>query len=220
MFNLIVKDFLLQKKLIYFALGYGSFLFFAFRQPILNHMIYSVGSIAIAYILFMSVIASEDKNNSNIILNSLPIKKSWIVYSKYIVLLSSIFLSLLIMGTLGAIFKVIAFFQVQRYIGIYDLVVTFITVSLLGSLYYPLYLKLGPKYIKFLNMVMFIALFTIPGLIGEIMEKNNFSLGKKLVQFMQNTPHWFLIILVIVVTCLVLMVSSKISSKIYKNKEF
>ncbi|MCG9969458.1 ABC-2 transporter permease [Pelotomaculum terephthalicicum JT] len=84
MLNLILKDILIQKRTIIFALLYGVFIFFAFSKPPFSQCIYSMGAMGISYILILTALQADFKNNTMVILNSLPVRRSEIVASKYL----------------------------------------------------------------------------------------------------------------------------------------
>lgn len=73
MLNLIKKDFCVQKKTFLLAVFYSAFVFVAFHT--MRQAAYIMGSLAIAYLFIMNANYADDKNRSEILINSLPIDK-------------------------------------------------------------------------------------------------------------------------------------------------
>ena len=82
MLNLILKDLLVQKKSLLFALGYCFFLVFAFQS--LQGAAPIAATVAVVYLLTQYSFTYEDKNKSETMLNSLPISRRDIVLAKYL----------------------------------------------------------------------------------------------------------------------------------------
>lgn len=91
-----------------------------------------MGPVAISYMLVLSANANDEKNKSEIILNSLPISRSKIVFAKYLAVAVYIVLGLLLSGAVGAVLKNSGFFPIARYINAIDLVSVFLSVGLMS----------------------------------------------------------------------------------------
>lgn len=221
MINLIIKDFMLQKKYIYFTVGYGVFLFFAFQYSVFDNFIYSMGSIAISYFFIASAVNHDDKDNAHVILNSLPIKRYRIVLAKYVTILTVIALSIAVMGLLGAVFKTVGFPKVGRFINISDAIITFVSVGLLSSVYYPINLKFGSSSVWIFNIIFFIMIFFLPKTIAELLTEYRDSVFVQFIAVMQSSlAEWLKVSLAVVITLFIIVLSFTISVKIYNNKEF
>lgn len=82
MYLLIKKDFLIQKRNLKLSILLALFFSVSFSSIGTAGLIYSI--YAVSYFLASGASALEDKNNSDMMLVSLPIKKQKIVLSKYI----------------------------------------------------------------------------------------------------------------------------------------
>ncbi|MFC0418229.1 ABC-2 transporter permease [Cytobacillus solani] len=82
MYHLIKKDILMQKRAL--KLSVLLIIFFTITLSNIGPAGLTVGVLAITYQLVLGASALEDKNNSDIILISLPIKRATIVLSKYV----------------------------------------------------------------------------------------------------------------------------------------
>jgi len=85
MLNLIIKDMIIQKKTFLYVLLYSVFISFAFSslKPI-GVGLYVLNPVITTYFLITYALIYDDKNKSEIILNSLPLSRVDIVISKYI----------------------------------------------------------------------------------------------------------------------------------------
>lgn len=92
MLNLVMKDIIVQKKSIAFAVLYIFFFIVAFQS--VGEMTFTCAITAFSYILVMGGFAYDDKNKADIMLNSLPLKRYNIVLAKYISLLTLLFQTL------------------------------------------------------------------------------------------------------------------------------
>ena len=221
MFNLVKKDFLLQKKSIYFVIGYGIFIFFAFQDAAFAGFKYIMGGSAISYILIMTAIAHEEKNNSDVILNSLPICRKTIVQARYLMILVSIIFTMVMMGLIGFVIYNAGFPPLDRLISVSDFLGVLLGVSFLSSVYYPLFIKFGGKYMRIFNIILFMIIFFLPSFLGGIIAENPENqvlqnLGDKINSI--TVPEFYCISLLISIS--MLLISYLISLKIYENKEF
>jgi len=157
MINLIIKDILIQKRQLVFSLLYLGFMIIAFQS--FGEIMFSAGIVAFIYMLSMTACASEDKVKSDIMLNSLPIKRVNIVLQKYI----SIYIYF-IMGTISYIVfsKLLQFLQIP--IKTYSLTLEvflagFMASSFMAGLYFPLYFKFGYMKMRIVNFILFFLIF-------------------------------------------------------------
>ena len=110
---------------------------------------YILAAVSVTYIFIQYSCAIEDRNNSERILNSLPISKKSIVLSKYFSLMIFSIIAVILSIVSGYIISKLDFIKVEL-IGIIDIVTIFFIVSILAGLYFPVYYKFG--YIKGKNI--------------------------------------------------------------------
>ncbi|KNZ70004.1 hypothetical protein Tfer_1387 [Thermincola ferriacetica] len=221
MLNLIKKDFCVQKKTFLLAVFYSAFVFVAFHT--MRQAAYIMGSLAIAYLFIMNANHADDKNRSEILINSLPIDRKKIVAAKYLAALVFTVIGILLTGVTGAIFKTavegaglaLSF----RFINGFDMVSTFMSVGLLISLYYPLYFKFGYNFARKINAVLFMLIFFLTGfLVGVVKAKDDSQVVGYITDLLQNTYLWMTLSTGAVVA--LVMISLAVSVKLYMNKEF
>ncbi len=217
MFHLIKKDILIQKKS--FVMALLLMIFFAFTLSNIGPTGITVGIIAIAYQLGLGASALEDKNNSDIILISLPIKKKTIVLSKYL----SIFVYLLyaVLG-FSCLYLGVNLFAIPYEIPLTKAGVVSAIASgiIFFSISYPLIFRFGYLKSKMPNLILFFVLI----LGGTAAATNLFYdeqsvFGQKLVQLLEGSEGGFTVLL-IVVLAIIWTISYLISLRFYTNREF
>lgn len=219
MFNLIFKDILVQKRTLFFALLYTIFLFFAFSQSSFLQFIYSMGAVAISYILILTALQADLKNNTMIIVNSLPVKRSEIVAAKYLSMFVFITLSLLLFVAVGILIKISPLSFDIRWPKFYDLMITFVSVSVLLAVYVPFYFKTGGRWLQVINILFFMFIFFAPiAVFNYFMKNQDQFLIKNLVQFF-NENVFMVYLAAVMITLLMLAISFICSLKIYLNKD-
>jgi ABC-2 type transport system permease protein len=149
MYNLVVKDILIQKKRIILCFAYVLFMVITFQNT--GEAMFPVGVTACTYLMIMTACAYEDLNKSDIMMNSLPVKRSRIVAAKYL----SVFI-FFIMGSL----VYIAFYCIIKVTGIpfhvypvnlNNFISGILTVSLMAGIYLPIFFKVGYVKSKVIN---------------------------------------------------------------------
>ncbi len=219
--NLIIKDLILQKKYFLYTLGYGIFMFLVFNNQLFNDFIYSMGSIAMSYVSIMYLITFDSRYKTDTVLNSLPIKRRDVIMAKYLTFLAIIALSLLIMSIIGGVFNIIGLIRVRRYISFYDVIMTFVSIVILSSIYYPLNLRFGGYFVRIFTTFLFIGALFLPKVSAEFLDENMYNPKfESVFKILINTNGQVLIFGALMFIVILMFVSYKISLKIYSNKEF
>ncbi len=82
MIYLMLKDLLIQKKSFLFMFLYSFFLFVIFNNEVFREFIYVMGGVITTYMFLITANTNDEKNRSEIVLGSLPIKRDTIVMAK------------------------------------------------------------------------------------------------------------------------------------------
>ncbi|WP_432409381.1 ABC-2 transporter permease [Wukongibacter sp. M2B1] len=225
MYNLFLKDFYLIKKHLWFIMLYGFIIFFLFNiqgEDVAQGLSYSVGITIIGYTLMMYITAYDDKNNSEVFLNSLPISRSKIVFSRY--------LSILVFATIGILSMTIVGFVLKSFklinswngvIGFNDLIISSVGLCIVSFLYLPTYFKYGYIKAKIFNWILFAVGFGGPMLIKGFLKDLEKPLWIDVFIKYLNSQSEFTIGLLIMISIMILgLVSLVCSIIIYKKREF
>jgi hypothetical protein len=131
------------------------------------------------------------------------------------------FLSLAVMGIMGAIMISIGLPFPQRFISFVDVIGVSVSLILLSSIYLPFYYKFGYIKSRFFNVIMFMLFFFAPTYLAqyfkEHLEKEVFI---RWTHILQTTPDWIFAAGGIVLGLLVMSVSYIISATVYRSREF
>ncbi|MDQ0214019.1 ABC-type transport system involved in multi-copper enzyme maturation permease subunit [Oikeobacillus pervagus] len=218
MYHLIKKDILMQKKAI--KLSVLLIIFFTFTLSNIGPAGLTIGVLAITYQLALGASALEDKNNSDIILMSLPIKRTIIVLSKYV----SIYIY--------AAYAILGFYLVNLIINLLNLrpdipfnftglIGAIIAVTLFCSISFPLIFKYGFIKAKMANLIIFfVFVFGGTGLVSYLSENNKLMLSQDIMTFLSNGSDIVILIISMVLLLLILICSYFISLTFYRKREF
>ena len=206
MLGLIKKDFLIIKNnlkliivmlMVFFIMALGGQFNISFIPTFIIVM------------LFISTFSYDEYNNWDAYAITLPGGRKSIVKSKYITSLFLTLLSAVITVLLNCLISVINNTDVNEFIS--SLLGSICAIVIIQSIMYPLIFKFGMEKGR---IVLFILVFVMVGVI---------SLLKKIIKtpdilVVLFNDYWFIVIPIILVISL--LISYKISEKIYLKKEF
>lgn len=218
MYHLIKKDILMQKRAL--KLSILLIIFFTFTLSNIGPAGLTIGVLAITYQLALGASALEDKNNSDIILISLPIKRTTIVLSKYVSIyfyaayaILGFYLAYLIINLLNLRLDIPFNFT--------GLIGAIIAVTLFGSISFPLIFKYGFLKAKMANLIIFfVFVFGGTGLVSYLSENNKLMLSQDLITFLKNRSDIEIFIILMVPLVLILICSYFVSLNFYRKREF
>ncbi len=206
MLGLIKKDFLIIKNnlkliivmlMVFFIMALGGQFNISFIPTFIIVM------------LFISTFSYDEYNNWDAYAITLPGGRKNIVKSKYIASLFLTLLSAVITVLLNYLISVINNTAVNELIS--SLLGSICAIVIIQSIMYPLIFKFGMEKGR---IVLFILVFVMVGVITLL--KNIIKIPTLLVVLFNN--YWFIVIPIILVISL--LISYKISEKIYLKKEF
>lgn len=218
MYHLIKKDILIQKRTL--KLSMLLMIFFTITLSNIGAAGLTIGVLAITYQLVLGASAIEDKNNSDIVLISLPIKRNMIVLSKYV----SVYIY--------AAYAIMGFYLIYLIANLLKLPLeipfnftgfagSVIIVTLFSSLSFPLIFKYGYLKSKMMNLIIFFAfVFGGTGLLSYLSKDDQLMLNQEIITFFSNRSDLELVIMLMIPLALILSCSYFISLTFYKNREF
>ncbi|OQA09947.1 MAG: hypothetical protein BWY65_00889 [Firmicutes bacterium ADurb.Bin373] len=221
MISLLKKDLLIQKKSFLFLFLYGIFMFIVFNNPVFEDMIYIMGMIIAVYFFLVTASMEDDKNKSEIILNSLPLSKSQIVLAKYLSVFAYILIGAVLLGVVGLLFQLAAFSLTPRLINAVDLLAAGMLVSICVSVYFPLYFRFGASALRLFSVVFFLIFFFMPRYLLDLYRTYEGTEAVRLLNkfFIEQSP--FVPAAAVIFIILMLMTGSFLISRyIYLRKEF
>jgi hypothetical protein len=221
-FNLIVKDILIQKKTLLYALLYTVFLSITFSSLKPSGVgLYILAPIITAYMFINFAASFDEKNNSEIILNSLPLKRDDIVIAKYISIFIFAIIGIIYSMLIGFIGKATGLPMYTVSISFLNIVIIFSSVCIVSSIFFPMYFKFGYTKSIIFNTILFMVIFFLPILAIDYSGSNpNNIFVQKINYFISTTSSFTQNSLAIIVGLIIFLLSLMFSLKIYNNKEF
>lgn len=221
MFNLIYKDIFINKKStanLLFSLMLNIVAIIVFNYFIGSYVYIAIPCI-FAITLILSCCGAGEKNDVDILFNSLPTSRRELVLSKYL----STFIFFLAGSMLTAIVilvkSLLGYGEIKYFVDFISISISLVFTSLYISLYFPIYFYFG--YLKSQAVSKFISFIVFIGIIVAIMIRIIIKQGmeNKVLNKLSGIMNFRVIIISIVFSILITMVSSIISLRIYSNRE-
>ncbi|ADL07174.1 ABC-2 transporter permease [Thermosediminibacter oceani] len=208
MLTLIYKEFLITRITL---------IFYIVISLLYNFNILSPGpplplvTMLATFFQFM-VAGQEDKNNSHIFINSLPVTRKQVVVAKY---LFSILVGLLLIGLTVVIQWLMPMYPSGN--GFVEIIYAVSAICFFTAAFYPLYFWLGAQFVRIGIFAFFIFVFAVaPILVNIAMKKNCWGI---LGLFLAMPDH-LLAALVLGMTIVLMVISAALSIRIYGRKDF
>lgn len=220
MTQLIKKELILEKKLFWFSFLYSIFLFFVFANPVIKECTYSMTAFGISYVAILGIAQAEYKNNSDIVMNSLPVTRPEIVKAKYLSVLTCAVFALIIAGAVGLGFHQLPGTFHYRLINRFDILTTIVSVAVIAAVSLPVYFKTGAQWARMINMAVFMLIFFAPAQVVEYLAKNNQQPWLINLTVTISDNIWLITLGGLGVIAALLLVSYLISLGIYLHRDF
>ncbi len=164
--HLILKDLLLQKRMLLLAFVYVLMFTFAFQGMGEEQLVAIIS--AVGYMFVMMGGAWEEKNNSDVLWNSLPASKWKIVGSKY---LSTPLYVVIVIAVYWVVSTVLFMLRVPIKATPLDLVgagVGMLAVFMTASVYYPVYFALGYTKSRYWHFILFFGIMILGPMLANL----------------------------------------------------
>lgn len=209
----------MQKRTIGLSLLF--IFFFTFTLSEIGPSGLVVNILAVTYMLALGASAVEDKNNSDIMLVSLPIKKNTIVSSKYISVyifaLYAALINLLIYLTINQLnlpIEVLPYTSEGFFFSI-------VAVTLFCSITLPLIFKYGYLKSRVISIILFFV-FIAGGLslVDNLIKNEDSIFAQKISNLISTSSDIQIAFLILVPVIIIVFISYILSLNFYKNREF
>ncbi|MDO7786637.1 ABC-2 transporter permease [Desulforamulus aquiferis] len=218
MYYLILKDLLIQKKIIALSIAYVIFFIIAMQGT--GFVMYATAITALTYMLVMTSCAYDEKNRSDLMLNSLPLKRTSIVIAKYI----SIFVYV-VMGTIAYVLTTTVIYLTGlpiKYspVSLEGFIGGLLSICIINCIYLPCFFKFGYQKSRILNFLLFFSFFFgITSVVNYLFVNREAAWAQGIKSYFQTYTDGQILILVIGLIICMLTASLILSIKIYKNKD-
>lgn len=214
MYNLILKDLLLQKKIFIF-----SFIYVLIMMLFFGELGDVVAIIALVYIMVQTACAYDDKNRGDILLNSLPLRRFWIVGERY---LSTIVFFIIILAIYWLSYSILSFLPLPVIPARMDagkLIGALFSVILLTMFYYPVYFKFGYMKSRLVNLIIFFAVFGGGMWLANMEDEAKVFINTLTVIFKMGSEVAVILMLAIFIAFLII-ISFTLSLRFYSRRDF
>lgn len=222
MFNLVLKDLLIQKK------NFSNVTLFILSSFALVLIIQFFGASAtniITPFFFANTFliygcGFGEKNDVDIMINSLPVGRKDVVFSKYLSALVFFIIGIAITIVFSSIFKLSGFSHINRFINLQDIELSYVSIVVYSAIYLPIYMWLGYLKSQFfnniLNMCMLLCLLLI--VMGATLIDNG-TARKSIMNFV-SVPYFqlYMFLACICFSTILIVISIFVSLKIYLNR--
>jgi len=228
MVNLVWKDIIILKRFLWLAPLYGFFALFFFRTNPGGAL--SAGTVMVIFMLVLQAIMLDDKNKSEIMLNSLPLRRKDIVLAKYI------------SGFLYATLVILLFLVAQTVVTVMGISISITKISLEGiagaliamalliSFYFPIYFKFGYLRSRIVGTILFVVLFFLfplgislaqhsGGMNNPILQSIIISL-QSVAGWLQTQADWQIASYILALALILTAASALLSVRFYTRREF
>jgi len=220
MINLIKKDLLIQKKSFIMLFFFSLFMFVIYSNPIFEDFIYIMGIVLIVYIFLISANTEDEKNKSEVMLNSLPVTRKDIVLAKYISIIVYLVIGLGSLGAMALVFRLPIIPLTPRLLNGTDLLASILLVFLAVAVYFPLYFKFGAAALRIFTILLFLSFFFIPRMVVEYYMEHPEAPVFQFLQHLLEQPLFVPAAMILIFIFIIITVSYFISKKVYLQKEF
>lgn len=216
---LILKDFLLSKKIIWivslfiiFWSGLGTFV-----NPEIGSIIYIYLAFFIVYYCTIMLFGFDEKVDSDTFINSLPVKRRDVVISRYVFIF---IYSILVCFSILAISKSINLtpfkgISMGRYFSPIEIVTAMTIIMGFMSVYLPFnYFSIGK--VKAFNQIFYLFLIIVPGILFRFVSEKSLRV---FTDFVQGLNSYTIIMLIILITLILYFSSMLFSMRIYRIKD-
>ena len=208
MIKLVLKDFMLMKKITLLGIIYTFVITAASlkTEPEIGNVMYCFLIICMTYVSVLYADGYDETNKGYLILASLPLKRHLLVAAKYLSLGAYYMIYAIVPVVIMAVASIIQGQGLMLY-SPYAALGSFVFIGILYSIYYPVYYKFGYSALKIYKIIVFLFIVMTPKL---------FVYAVKL-PFVSSVNN-YIIFAVLTVSALII-ISYMISVSIYEKKE-
>lgn len=218
MVYLIRKDILLQKRMLLLAFVYVFMFTFAFQGMGEGQLVAIISMVG--YMLVMLGGAWEEKNNSDVLWNSLPASKRTIVGAKY---LSIPVYAVIVIAIYWIVSTVLSFLRVSIIAMPLDLigaVLGMTSVFVATSLYYPVYFAVGYTKSRYWNFILFFGIMISGSAVASLLPEKPVWFDSLFERLPKITSDVAVLVALGAFVAVMVGISFLLSLRLYGRREF
>lgn len=218
MIHLVVKDILIQRKTLLAAFLYVLLFMYAFQAMGEGQLIATIS--AVAFMFIMTGGAWEEKVNSDVLTNSLPIPKWQIVGAKYLAALIYVAIVAGIYGLFHVIFSSLGLSIIATSFRLSGIILGLVAVLIGSSFYLPIYFALGYARSRYAYFILFFGAMALISLLTNVLPQGEGWLTS-IIEGLLQIGNGLAVLAITGTTVLILVAFSiSLSLALYKRREF
>jgi len=219
MLSLIIKDVLVQKKQLIFAIVYLAFVLVAFQG--MGEAMFPMGLVAFTYLLSMTACAYEEKNKAELLLNSLPIKRVDIVTAKYLSMILYTILGMFAYKVMTTIINLVNIPLKTYPLSLEIIIGSLAVVCLMTGIWFPIYFKFGYMKMRIATFVLFFLFFFGSSLMTSFLKTRQDSQWVEgIINFFESQNDFIITLVLLSIIVLYMLLSFLLSMWFYNKREF
>lgn len=215
---LVLKDLLLQKRMLGFGFLYVIVFTFAFQGMGEAKLISTIT--AVSYMFIMTGAAWEEKNSSDVLWNSLPVARWKIVGAKYLSALVYVACVVPICWLTSSLFSLVGLELATMSINFVNVVAGTMVVVLLSSFYWPVYFALGYVKSRYWNFILFFSIVFLTTTLARLIPERLAWIGSIEQSLPKLTGNFAIPLAIVGFVALVVSFSFLLSLRFYSQREF
>ena len=218
MLSLVWKDAIIQKRSWPMVVFLAALMHVAFAA--VPSGAYSAGALAAAYSLILGACVYDEKNKSDVLWCSLPVKRRTIVGAKYVSALIFSLASVALSALTGAIMKGLNLPVSKAHITPLLAFGTIAAIAFFCALYFIVYFKYGYAKSRYFSVIIYVLMFFLPQLAAAKLQGRG-ELALRFINWLQKSGSvsWGVYVIAEAAVGLMLMLSYLISVRVYQNKD-
>lgn len=213
---LLAKDLYIQKKFIFS--GFFIIWVFFILLGAFNDMSLALPAAIYSQFLINAASKTDEKNNSGLLLNSLPLTRRHIVSAKYM----SVYMFTTLCFSLTALSLFLTHTVTTKFqtptISWFSFLVGLTILAFFYSVYFPLYFKFGKQLIQMLDVIVIVVL-GLGLLIISKLDSLNGGYLTRLTETLQSWSHYELVGAMIAFQIVFMGISYLISMRLYDHRD-
>ena len=175
---------------------------------------------AVGYMFVMMGSAWEEKNNSDVLWNSLPTSKAKIVGAKYLSVFAYVAIVVPIYWLMSTVLSLLNFQVVAVHLNLVGIALGMVVVFLTSSLYFPVYFAVGYTKSRYWHFILFFGIFSLASVLPRLVPEKPAWVDSLLEKLPTITNDLTFFVLLGVGIAIMVGISFLLSLRFYGRREF
>lgn len=215
---LILKDLLLQRRMLVLAFVYVLLFTFAFQSMGEGQLIAIIS--AVGYMFVMMGGAWEEKNNSDVLWNSLPTAKWKIVGAKYLAIPLYVVIVIAVYWIASTVLSLLRLSITAMPFDLVGAIFGMLSVFIAASLYYPVYFAVGYTKSRYWHFILFFGIMISASMLPSLFPEKPAWVDPLLERLPKIVGDSAILATFGLSVAVLVLVSFVISLRLYGRREF